>query len=100
LARSRAPERLPKRDLHCLRRSRVCKAPAASRSTGYPACGGTRDTGGPFFGSFLWASKEMNIMIPMLPLAPFPNFNYVAQARIHHRRKAANDDNLITLASR
>jgi hypothetical protein len=61
-----------------------------------------RDKGhrGPFFGSFLWASKEMNIMIPMLPLAAFPNFNYVAQARIHHRRKAANDDNLITLASR
>jgi len=49
-----------KGDLHCLRRSRVCKAPAASRSAGYPASGGTRDTGCPFFGSFLWASKEMN----------------------------------------
>jgi hypothetical protein len=29
------------------------------------------------------------------PLAAFPNFNYVAQARIHHRRKAANDDDPI-----
>jgi len=70
LARSRAPERLPKRDLHCLRRSRVCKAPAASRSTGYPACGGTRDTGGPFFGSFLWASKEMNRRIKLFLWLP------------------------------
>ena len=59
-----------KRALHCLRRSRVCKAPAASRSTGYPACGGTRDTGGPFFGSFLWASKEMNRRMKRIPLAP------------------------------
>ena len=46
--------------LHCLRRSRVCNIPAALRSAGTPARGGTRDTGGPFFGSFLWASKEMN----------------------------------------
>ncbi len=38
-----------KRDLHCLRRSRVCKAPAASRSTGHPACGGTSA-----WGPFLW----------------------------------------------
>ena len=52
-----------KGDLHCLRRSRVCKAPAASRSAGHPAFGGTRDTGCPFFGSFLWARKEMNILI-------------------------------------
>jgi hypothetical protein len=37
-----------KGDLHCLRRSRVCKAPAASRSAGHPAFGGTRDTGALF----------------------------------------------------
>ena len=29
-------------------------------NSGHPAIGGTRDTGGLFFGSFLWASKEMN----------------------------------------
>jgi hypothetical protein len=37
---------------------------------------------------------------PALPLAPFHNFNYVAQARIHHRRKAANGDAPITFATR
>jgi len=31
-----------------------------------------------------------------LPLPPSPNFNYVAEARIHHRHTAANDDDLIT----
>ena len=60
-----------KRALHCLRRSRVCKAPAASRSTGHPAFGGTRDTGCPFFGSFLWASKEMNGSCFMLQFHQF-----------------------------
>ena len=35
-----------------------------------------RDTGGPFFGSFLWASKEMNGLIssplsPEIPEEPF-----------------------------
>ena len=34
---------------------------------------------------------------PALPLAPFHNFNYVAQARIHHRHTAANGDGPITL---
>ena len=32
----------------------------------------------------------------LLPLAASPNFNYVAQARIHHRREAATGDALIT----
>ena len=34
--------------------------PMRGINSGHPARGGTRDTGGPFFGSFLWASKEMN----------------------------------------
>jgi hypothetical protein len=37
--------------------------PMRGINSGYPAIGGTRDTGGLFFGSFLWASKEMNIPI-------------------------------------
>jgi hypothetical protein len=32
----------------------------------------------------------------MLPLAASPNLNYVAGARIHHRREAANGDDPFT----
>jgi hypothetical protein len=32
----------------------------------------------------------------MLPLAAFPDLNYVAGARIHHRREAANGDDPFT----
>ena len=47
-----------KGDLHCLRRSRVCKAPAASRSAGHPANGGTRDTGALFLFLLLGTQKK------------------------------------------
>ena len=51
LARSRAPERLPKRDLHCLSAASlqspgsIEEYPMRGINSGYPAFGGTRDTG-------------------------------------------------------
>jgi hypothetical protein len=52
--------------LHCLSAASLQSPgsfeeyPMRGINSGYPAFGGTRDTGGLFFGSFLWASKEMN----------------------------------------
>jgi hypothetical protein len=69
LARSRAPERLPKRGFALFERSEFAKPRQPSRSAGHPANGGTRDTGCPFFGSFLWARKEMNRKTKHFPLA-------------------------------
>jgi hypothetical protein len=67
LARSRAPQRLPKRGFALFEAKPSLQSPGSIEeypmrgiNSGHPAFGGTRDTGGPFFGSFLWASKEMN----------------------------------------
>ena len=69
LARSRAPERLPKKAFALFERSEFANA---RQRRGVPLKGHKlrasrlrRDKclGCPFFGSFLWASKEMNIPI-------------------------------------
>jgi hypothetical protein len=77
LARSRAPERLPKKGFALFEAQPSLQSPGSIEeypmrgiNSGHPAFGGTRDTGGPFFGSFLWASKEMNRRIKYIPLAP------------------------------
>jgi len=46
-----------KEDLHCLRRSRVCKAPAARGAQGIPPTAG-QVTGVPFSCFFFWARKR------------------------------------------
>jgi hypothetical protein len=75
LARSRAPERLPKKEFALFEAQPSLQTPGSIEehpmrgiNSGYPAFGGTKDTGGLFFGSFLWASKEMNRRTKRIPL--------------------------------
>ena len=68
LARSRAPERLPKRGFALFERSEFAKPRQHRGAQGIPPAAGQGATGGPFFGSFLWASKEMNRRIKRIPL--------------------------------
>ena len=50
-----------KRDLHCLSAASL-QSPGSIEEHRVSRLGGTSDTGCLFFGSFLWASKEMNIL--------------------------------------
>jgi hypothetical protein len=71
LARSRAPERLPKRGFALFERSEFAKPRQHREAQGIPPSAG-QVPGCLFFGSFLWASKEMNGLI-LSPLSPqFP----------------------------
>jgi len=85
LARSRAPERLPKRGFALSERSEFAKprqhrgVPHAGHKLRASRLRRDKRHGGPFFGSFLWASKEMNKLIsrpsPRIPkknLFPWP----------------------------
>jgi hypothetical protein len=62
LARRRAPERLPKKGFALFERSEFAKPRQHRGAQGLPPSAG-QVPGCPFFGSFLWASKEMNILI-------------------------------------
>jgi hypothetical protein len=67
LARSRAPERLPKKGFALFERSEFAKPRQHRGAQGIPPTAG-QVSGCPFFGSFLWASKEMNGRIKHIPL--------------------------------
>jgi hypothetical protein len=54
-------------------------------NSGNPAFGGTRDTGGPFFGSFLWANKEMNTLTSWPSPPEFPDEPKKSPAGFHRR---------------
>jgi hypothetical protein len=67
LARSRAPERLPKKGFALFEAQPSLQSPGSIEeypmrgiNSGHPACGGTSDTGALSLVPFLWASKEMN----------------------------------------
>jgi hypothetical protein len=69
LARRRAPERLPKKGFALFEAKPSLQSPGSIEERRASRLGGTRDTGCPFFGSFLWASKEMNRRMKRIPLA-------------------------------
>ena len=52
--------------------------PMRGINSGHPAFGGTRDTGCPFFGSFLWPRKEMNRTT---------SFSIPQHSRLNHKKR-------------
>ena len=60
LARRRAPERLPKRGFALFEAKPSLQSPGSIEEHRESRQRRDKCPGGPFFGSFLWASKEMN----------------------------------------
>jgi len=60
LARSRAPERLPKKGFALFEAQPSLQSPGSIEEHRESRPRRDKEHGGPFFGSFLWASKEMN----------------------------------------
>ena len=73
LARSRAPERLPKKGFALFEAQLSLQSPGSIEEHRVSRQRRDKCPGCPFFGSFLWASKEMNGLISS-PLSPqFPD---------------------------